>query len=204
MSSRCKHTSLSECHPVSIWACKPVSLLPCEGVRVWDRVSMSVQIRVHVTFLLAYGPVIVSACHPVSVSQSSTIRYVIVLSGCQHVSMQVYQPLSVNLTSAYKLCPSTCARNGSLSISVRASNVALMNAMPRQHESRFFKTASLFFFFSPESIYLLIYKLIQGVWITHRASSSTRSRIGLPSAQNLRQSAHRNWISSKSLSRVFF
>lgn len=143
---------------------------------------MSVQIRVHVTFLLAYGHVIVSACH----------KYVIVLSGCQHVSMQVYQPLSVNLTSAYKLCPSTCARNGSLSISVRASNVALMNAMPRQHESRFFKTASLFFFFSPESIYLLIYKLIQGVWITHRASSSTRSRIGLPSAQNLRQSAHRN------------
>lgn len=194
MSSRCKHTSLSECHPVSIWACKPVSLLPCEGVSVWDRVSMSVQIRVHVTFLLAYGHVIVSACH----------KYVIVLSGCQHDSMQVYQPLSVNLTSAYKLCPSTCARNGSLSISVRASNVALMNAMPRQHESRFFKTASLFFFFLPESIYLLIYKLIQGVWITHRASSSTRSRIGLPSAQNLRQSAHRNCISSKSLSRVFF
>lgn len=193
MSSRCKHTSLSECHPVSIWACKPVSLLPCEGVRVWDRVSMSVQIRVHVTFLLAYGHVIVSACH----------KYVIVLSGCQHVSMQVYQPLSVNLTSAYKLCPSTCARNGSLSISVRASNVALMNAMPRQHESRFFKTVSLFFFL-PESIYLLIYKLIQGVWITHRAGSSTRSRIGLPSAQNLRQSAHRNCISSKRLSRVFF
>lgn len=193
MSSRCKHTSLSECHPVSIWACKPVSLLPCEGVSVWDRVSMSVQIRVHVTFLLAYGHVIVSACH----------KYVIVLSGCQHVSMQVYQPLSVNLTSAYKLCPSTCARNGSLSISVRASNVALMNAMPRQHESRFFKTVSLFFFL-PESIYLLIYKLIQGVWITHRASSSTRSRIGLPSAQNLRQSAHRNCISSKPLSRVFF
>lgn len=162
---------------------------------------MSVQIRVHVTFLLAYGPVIVSACHPVSVSQPSTIKYVIVLSGCQHVSMQVYQPLSVNLTSAYKLCPSTCARNGSLSISVRASNVALM--MPRQHESRFFKTAFLFFFL-PESIYLLIYKLIQGVWITHRASSSTRSRIGLPSAQNLRQSAHRNCISSKPLSRVFF
>lgn len=154
---------------------------------------MSVQIRVHVTFLLAYGHVIVSACH----------KYVIVLSGCQHVSMQVYQPLSVNLTSAYKLCPSTCARNGSLSISVRASNVALMNAMPRQHESRFFKTASLFFFL-PESIYLLIYKLIQGVWITHRASSSTRSRIGLPSAQNLRQSAHRNCISSKPLSRLFF
>lgn len=193
MSSRCKHTSLSECHPVSIWACKPVSLLPCEGVRVWDRVSMSVQIRVHVTFLLAYGHVIVSACH----------KYVIVLSGCQHVSMQVYQPLSVNLKSAYKLCPSTCARNGSLSISVRASNVALMNAMPRQHESRFFKTASLSFFL-PESIYLLIYKLIQGIWITHRASSSTRSRIGLPSAQNLRQSAHRNCISSKPLSRVFF
>ena len=164
---------------------------------------MSVQIRVHVTFLLAYGPVIVSACHPVSVSQSSTIKYVIVLSGCQHVSMQVYQPLSVNLKSAYKLCPSTCARNGSLSISVRASNVALMNAMPRQHESRFFKTASLFFFL-PESIYLLIYKLIQEVWITHRASSSTRSRIGLPSAQNLRQSAHRNCISSKPLSRAFF
>ena len=193
MSSRCKHTSLSECHPVSIWACKPVSLLPCEGVSVWDRVSMSVQIRVHVTFLLAYGHVIVSACH----------KYVIVLSGCQHVSMQVYQPLSVNLTSAYKLCPSTCARNGSLSISVRASNVALMNAMPRQHESRFFKTVSLFFFL-PESIYLLIYKLIQGVWITHRAGSSTRSRIGLPSAQNLRQSAHRNCISSKPLSRLFF
>lgn len=193
MSSRCKHTSLSECHPVSIWACKPVSLLPCEGVSVWDRVSMSVQIRVHVTFLLAYGHVIVSACH----------KYVIVLSGCQHVSIQVYQPLSVNLTSACKLCPSTCARNGSLSISVRASNVALMNAMPRQHESRFFKTASLFFFL-PESIYLLIYKLIQGVWITHRAGSSTRSRIGLPSAQNLRQSAHRNCISSKPLSRVFF
>lgn len=104
---------------------------------------MSVQIRVHVTFLLAYGHVIVSACH----------KYVIVLSGCQHVSMQVYQPLSVNLTSAYKLCPSTCARNGSLSISVRASNVALMNAMPRQHESRFFKTASLFFF---TRIYLFI------------------------------------------------
>ena len=193
MSSRCKHTSLSECHSVSIWACKPVSLLPCEGVSVWDRVSMSVQIRVHVTFLLAYGHVIVSACH----------KYVIVLSGCQHVSIQVYQPLSVNLTSAYKLCPSTCARNGSLSISVRASNVALMNAMPRQHESRFFKTVSLFFFL-PESIYLLIYKLIQGVWITHRAGSSTRSRIGLPSAQNLRQSAHRNCISSKPLSRVFF
>lgn len=143
MSSRCKHTSLSECHPVSIWACKPVSLLPCEGVSVWDRVSMSVQIRVHVTFLLAYGHVIVSACH----------KYVIVLSGCQHVSIQVYQPLSVNLTSAYKLCPSTCARNGSLSISVRASNVALMNAMPRQHESRFFKTVSLFFF---TRIYLFI------------------------------------------------
>ena len=143
MSSRCKHTSLSECHPVSIWACKPVSLLPCEGVSVWDRVSMSVQIRVHVTFLSAYGHVIVSACH----------KYVIVLSGCQHVSMQVYQPLSVNLTSAYKLCPSTCARNGSLSISVRASNVALMNAMPRQHESRFFKTVSLFFF---TRIYLFI------------------------------------------------
>ena len=154
MSSRCKHTSLSECHPVSIWACKPVSLLPCEGVSVWDRVSMSVQIRVHVTFLLAYGPVIVSACHPVSVSQSSTIKYVIVFSGCQHVSMQVYQPVSVNLKSAYKLCPSTCARNGSLSISVRASNVALMNAMPRQHESRFFKTASLSFFFT--RIYLFI------------------------------------------------
>ena len=154
---------------------------------------MSVQIRVHVTFLLAYGHVIVSACH----------KYVIVLSGCQHVSIQVYQPLSVNLTSAYKLCPSTCARNGSLSISVRASNVALMNAMPRQHESRFFKTVSLFFFL-PESIYLLIYKLIQGVWITHRAGSSTRSRIGLPSAQNLRQSAHRNCISSKPLSRLFF
>ena len=68
--------------------------------------------------------------------------------------MQVYQPLSVNLTSAYKLCPSTCARNGSLSISVRASNVALMNAMPRQHESRFFKTASLSFFFT--RIYLFI------------------------------------------------
>ena len=143
MSSRCKHTSLSECHPVSIWACKPVSLLPCEGVSVWDRVSMSVQIRVHVTFLLAYGHVIVSACH----------KYVIVLSGCQHVSMQVYQPLSVNLTSAYKLCPSTCARNGSLSISVRASNVALMNTMPRQHESRFFKTVSFFFF---TRIYLFI------------------------------------------------
>lgn len=104
---------------------------------------MSVQIRVHVTFLLAYGHVIVSACH----------KYVIVLSGCQHVSIQVYQPLSVNLTSAYKLCPSTCARNGSLSISVRASNVALMNAMPRQHESRFFKTVSLFFF---TRIYLFI------------------------------------------------
>ena len=143
MSSRCKHTSLSECHPVSIWACKPVSLLPCEGVSVWDRVSMSVQIRVHVTFLLAYGHVIVSACH----------KYVIVLSGCQHVSIQVYQPLSVNLTSAYKLCPSTCARNGSLSISVRASNVALMNTMPRQHESRFFKTVSFFFF---TRIYLFI------------------------------------------------
>ena len=68
--------------------------------------------------------------------------------------MQVYQPLSVNLKSAYKLCPSTCARNGSLSISVRASNVALMNAMPRQHESRFFKTASLSFFFT--RIYLFI------------------------------------------------
>ena len=100
-----------------------------------------------------------SSCQPVILSVSASPQPLSMLCQhvsmlCQHVSMQVYQPLSVNLTSAYKLCPSTCARNGSLSISVRASNVVLMNAMPRQHESRFFKTASLSFFFT--RIYLFI------------------------------------------------
>lgn len=100
-----------------------------------------------------------SSCQPVILSVSASPQPLSMLCQhvsmlCQHVSMQVYQPLSVNLTSAYKLCPSTCARNGSLSISVRASSVALMNAMPRQHESRFFKTASLSFFFT--RIYLFI------------------------------------------------
>lgn len=117
--------------------CKHVSSDPCAchlPISIWSRHRVSL-----------------SSCQ--CVSQSSTIKSVIVLSGCQHVSMQVYQPVSVNLTSAYKLCPRTCARNGSLSISVRASNIALMNTMPLQHDSRFFKTASLFFF---TRIYLFI------------------------------------------------